>query len=279
MADDGEEKTLAWLRRFGYVQSAHPTTADFVAAVRRMQQVYGLTPDGIPGPITQRAMRLFRCSHDDTAIVTPAIPVAPTNAARWYKTTVSFAVHDAVALGGNRDGCLAIIRNGFKYYESLTGLTFVEGTDYVSADIQISASRDTVIGFDGVGNVLALSGVPRGQQDRQLRSIFDADEPWNLNVHGAGVLLQAVWMHELGHLLGLSHSDDPADIMSPYYTPDLLYPQRGDKQRLASLYGIPYLETEDASAHLSVGAYQLDGVLVVRHDGGVAINLKNLRPA
>lgn len=283
MAIDTEEKTRAWLKRFGYLLEENPTPADVIAAVKKMQRVYRLEEDGDPGPITRRAMGLFRCSQKDANIVMAdpeAIdaPVVVGTKCRWKKNDVSFAIATDFDLGIDRQATFSVIRKGFSYYEPLTGITFRESNDYSSADIQISAAAGKEAGFDGVGNILALSNTPCGSVDKQLKTIFDAAEPWVAG-SGAGVILLSVWMHELGHLCGLNHSANPDDLMSPYYTPDILYPQRGDKQRLAGLYGIPYVETKDAGGRLSVGAYAMDGVLVVRHDGGIAINIKDLTPA
>ena len=283
MAIDTEEKTRAWLKRFGYLLSDNPTPEEVDAAVKKMQRVYRLEEDGDPGPITRRAMSLFRCSQKDANIVMAdpeavAAPVVVGTKCRWKKSDVSFAIADDFDLGIDRAAALAVIRKGFSYYEPLTGITFRESTDYSSADIQILSGAGASAGFDGVGNILALSNTPCGSVDKQLRTVFDAAEPWVAGA-GAGVILLSVWMHELGHLCGLNHSANPDDLMSPYYTPDILYPQRGDKRRLAGLYGIPYVETQDVGGRLGVGAYAMDGVLVVRHDGGIAINIKDLTPA
>lgn len=283
MAIDTDVKTRSWLTRFGYLLSESPTPEEVTAAVTKMQRVYRLEEDGDPGPITRRAMGLFRCSQKDANIVMadPAAisaPVVVGTKCRWKKADVSFAINDDFDLGIDRSSALAVIRKGFVYYEPLTGLTFRESTDYSSADIQILSAAGVGSGFDGVGNILALSNTPCGSVDKQLKTVFDAAEPWVAG-SGAGIILLSVWMHELGHLCGLNHSSNPDDLMSPYYTPDILYPQRTDKQRLAGLYGIPYVETKDVGGRLGVGAYAIDGVLVVRHDGGVAINIKDLTPA
>ena len=56
---------IAWLRGFGYLDRARPPAAERSAAISDMQQVYGLKTDGIAGPITKRAMGLFRCACTD----------------------------------------------------------------------------------------------------------------------------------------------------------------------------------------------------------------------
>lgn len=277
MAIDTDEKALSWLRRFGYLTTDTPTTAQLEAAVVKMQEVYGLTTDGWDGPVTRKAMNMFRCSHKDSNILMVTNPNAVTDVTtRWRKTEITYAVDPAMILADNRVECLSIIRAGFNCFAPLTGLTFHEEDDYEAADIKITAESKAA-GMDGVGNILALSGMPNGSSDRPLRTIFDKDEPWQLQPSGPGVIFQAVWMHELGHLLGLSHSSSPNDLMSPYYSPTMLLPQRHDKQRLASLYGIPYVESSD-NAQLPVGAYATNGILVIRHDGGIAINLRDVVP-
>lgn len=283
MAIDTEEKTRGWLARFGYLLSDNPTPEEVDAAVKKMQRVYRLEEDGDPGPITRRAMGLFRCSQKDANIVISDpeavdAPVVVGTKCRWKKSDVSFAIAENFDLGIDKQATLAVIRKGFSYYEPLTGITFRESSDYSSADIQVLVASGKSSGFDGIGNILALSNTPCGSTDKQLKTIFDAAEPWVAG-SGAGIILLSVWMHELGHLCGLSHSDNPSDLMSPYYTPDILYPQRGDKRRLAALYGVPYVDTQDAGGRLGVGAYAIDGVLVVRHDGGLAINIRDLTPA
>lgn len=276
MAIDTEEKMVAWLRRFGYLTTKTPTAAEIVAAVLKMQEVYGLTTDGDPGPITRKAMNMFRCSHSDTGI-TGVNPNAVTGSSKkWLKSRITFAVDPSMVLGGDRLACMSIIRNGFSHYAPLTGLTFTEIDEFDEADIKISAQSHAA-GMDGVGNILALSGIPSGAQDLPLRSTFDQDEPWNLQNVGPGIIMQAVWMHELGHLVGLSHSSNPDDMMSPYYTPSMLFPQRRDRQRLAALYGVPFIESSDDN-QLVTGAYQATGIIVIRHDGGVAINLRDIAP-
>jgi hypothetical protein len=43
---------------------------------------------------------------------------------------------------------------------------------------------------------------------------FDSDESWKI---GADVDVFSVALHETGHALGLGHSDNPGDVMYPYY--------------------------------------------------------------
>ncbi|MBA0700588.1 hypothetical protein Goari_022074 [Gossypium aridum] len=68
--------------------------------------------------------------------------------------------------------------------------------------------------FDGPGNVLAHAFAP---QDGRLH--YDADENWSTNnaIRPNQIDLETIAIHEIGHILGLGHSQDPNAIMYAYY--------------------------------------------------------------
>ncbi len=70
--------------------------------------------------------------------------------------------------------------------------------------------------FDGAGTVLAHTFYPAPPNPEPIAGDlhFDAEEGWNI---GRDIDLYSVALHELGHSLGLGHSDVPNAVMYPYY--------------------------------------------------------------
>jgi len=274
MAIDSEEATIAWLVHYGYLQTATPTPEELSAAVMAMQSVYRLEKDGWAGPITKRAMSLFRCSQSDAKITGLNTAPSLSSILRWQQPLVKYAIAEDFDIGVKRTPVNDIIADGFDVYAPLTGLSFAQVDDLEEADIQILSGVDPGKGLGSPGNILAVAQSP-GRSYKKLQVTFDASEPWSVRDTGPGVILRAVWMHELGHLMGLTHSGDPSDLMSPYYTPQLLTPQTNDRWRLSQLYGVPF--TNEVFSEYGVGLYEGAAKVVIRTDGGFVMQLNSMQ--
>ena len=88
--------------------------------------------------------------------------------------------------------------------------------------------------FDGPGKVLAHTYYPSPPNPEPIAGDMhlDDDESWRV---GANIDLFSVALHELGHALGLGHSDSPNDVMYPYYRIASTL-AAGDKTAILGLY-------------------------------------------
>lgn len=156
----------------------------------------------------------------------------------WDKLDIRYTfVNGTDQLAGDVERDL--VRRAFALWAEQTSLMFTEVTD-TTADIVIGwavGEHGDGDPFDGPGNVLAHASFPNPYDKSQVFLHFDDDERW-VDSDTRDVDLLTVAAHEIGHTLGLAHSDDPNALMFPSYSEPHRFLGADDIAGAQSLYGV-----------------------------------------
>lgn len=153
----------------------------------------------------------------------------------WDHTDLTFFFHNCPSKLDCEEANNAI-RQGIIEWTTVSALTFTEVDSADEADIEITwvdANTDPEGELGTVGGVLAYCYFPRYGGDM----FIDDAEPWTIGDGGEFDLL-ATATHEMGHGIGLGHSEFTNAIMYPYsgYA-EAIGPD--DRAAIQALYGPP----------------------------------------
>ncbi|KHJ43948.1 peptidoglycan binding domain protein, partial [Trichuris suis] len=212
-----------YLEKYKYIDSAKSLSYDKEAlsrALRRFQHDAGLNPDGILNLETFRMMLQPRCGNPSFSSVGRRKRFVP-HGAKWLKRTLTWKLDDPHNLLGKYEKSIVrtTLHRAFNDWSSASkrALRFSEhenGDGKANFNIFFArGDHNDSLPFDGRAGIVAHGFYPTNGNLH-----FDADEQWTLYM-ADGINLYQTAMHEIGHLLGLEHSNDYNAVMFPINRP------------------------------------------------------------
>jgi Matrixin/PEP-CTERM motif len=138
-------------------------------------------------------------------------------------------------------GYMSEITAALNAWSSVANLTFTMVIDDGAAVNAATTSGQLRFGghaFGGAGGTLAHGFYPPINGSSIAGDMhFDTADTWKTSFGGSGFSLFQVTAHELGHALGLYHTEVANSLMNEYYTEAFSGPQADDIAGMQYLYG------------------------------------------
>jgi len=205
-----EENTKNFLQRFGYYNpNAFDGSSDIKNAISDYQKFYSLNVTGTLTDETKEEIAKPRCGVADKGAGGNAFHGAKWP---WRMKSLTYSFQNT-GRDLNSGTVKDTIRKAYGAWAQVAPLSFREVSSRGNMNIGfLSRSHGDGSSFDGRGRVLAHAFFPPNG-----RIHFDEDEQWSVN--GArGVDLFEIATHEIGHALGLDHSNVRGTVMWPSYS-------------------------------------------------------------
>merc|ERR1712012_482473 len=213
-----EDYAYKYLVKYGYMPTSSESDESgklqsLSEAVSEFQSFAGINTTGVLDDVTMEMMHLRRCGVKDNVV--SRNKRFALQGSRWRNRNLKNKIGKyPIKSKLTRRQVDEAMEEAFNVWSNVTNLTFEKifsGDAHIEIRFETSSHGDDDP-FDGEGGTLAHAFFPVFGGDAH----FDDEEDWTVNTHrGTSLLMTA--SHELGHSLGLSHSNVRSSLMAPFY--------------------------------------------------------------